>query len=156
LHSSRKDRDFDGMRHAARNEKQAEFFAQSLPVSSARIKAAGTLLPSKANPYPDTVTSATPAGPVTLVTALANSASPLKIYLEINKSGDENSTYTKKDNDWAGQPSLVYAASLGPGSTRLELIGHGGRLRDEPGIYSDLGGFDTALRLVASIMVTIE
>ncbi|TVR62772.1 MAG: hypothetical protein EA426_01490 [Spirochaetaceae bacterium] len=148
--------DFGGMRHAARNEKQAEFFAQSLPVWSARIEATGALLPSKANPYPDTVTSATPTGPTTLVTALTGSAGATTIYLEINKPGNENSTFTKEENEWVGQPSLVYAGGLVSGSSRLELIGHGGLLRDEPGIYSDLTGFDTALEQVVSIVVTLE
>ena len=148
--------DFAALRHAAKNEMQAEFFSQSLPVWSARIAAGGSSLPSKANPYPDTVTSATPTGPVTLVTALTGSVGATTIYLEINKSSDVNSTFTEAENDWAGQPSLVYAASLGTGSTRLELIGHGGRLRDEPAIYADLGGFDTALEQIASIVVTLE
>ena len=148
--------DFSAMRHAAKNEKQAEFFSQILPVWSTRTVANGSSLPSKASPYPDTVTSATPTGPVTLVTSLTDPAEATTIYLEINKSSDVNSTFTDADNDWAGQPSLVYAARLGPKSTRLELIGHGGRLRDEPAIYADLSGFDTALEQVASIVVTLE
>jgi hypothetical protein len=148
--------DFRGMRHAEKNEMQAEFFAQSLPVWSARVTASGESLPSKANPYPDAVTSATPAGPTTLVTSMAGSAGATMIYLEINKSSDVNATFTKADNDWAGQPSLVYAARLGAGSTRLELVGHGGRLRDEPAIHADLSGFDTALAQVESIVVMLE
>jgi hypothetical protein len=45
--------DFASMRHAGKNERQGEFFAQSLPVWSSRIAATGSPLPSKANPYPD-------------------------------------------------------------------------------------------------------
>lgn len=150
--------DFRGMRHAEKNEKQAEFFAQILPFWSARVTSSGAPLPSKANPYPDAITSATPTGPTTLVTALTGSvgaAAAVTVYLEINKSGDSNSTF-RADNDPAGQPSLIYAGHLGAGATRLELIGHGGRLPDEPAVYTDLSGFDTALELVASIVVTLE
>lgn len=135
---------------------QAEYFLQNLPVWFSRMAASGSAVPSKTNPYPDTVTSATPTGPTTLMTALTGPAMATTIYLEINKSTDFNSTFTKEENDAAGQPSLVYAARLGTGPTRLELIGHGGRLRDEPAIYTDLGGFDTALEQVASIVITLD
>lgn len=148
--------DFGGMRHAAKNDKQAEFFAQCLPVWADRVTASGASLPSKIAPYPDTVTSATPSGPTTLMTTVTRPVGPTTIYLEINKTDDVNATFTELDNDWAGQPSLVYAARLGTGSTRLELLGHGGRLGDEPVIYSDLNGFDTALEQVASIVVTLQ
>ena len=90
------------------------------------------------------------------MTSLTRSVGATMIYLEINKPGDVNSTFTEANNDPAGQPSLVYAAGLVAGSARLELIGHGGRLRDEPAIYTDLSGFDTALEQVASIVVTFE
>jgi len=148
--------DFRGMRHAEKNEMQAEFFAQYLPVWSARVVSSGAPLPSKANPYPDTVTSATPTGPATFVTALTGSANATRIQVEINKPGDDNATFPQADNDPSGQPSLVYAARLGAGQTRLELIGHGGRFCDEPAIYTDLSGLDSALEQVGSIVVTLE
>ena len=147
--------DFIRMRHAAKNEKQAGFYAECLPVWSDRVRASGSALPSKANPYPDAVTSATPGGPATLVTTLTGSTAAA-IYLEINKPDDVNATFTEADSGWAGQPSLIYAARLGNGSTRLELVGHGGRPGDEPRIYTDVNGFDTALEQVASIVVTLK
>ena len=148
--------DFSRARHAKKRELQAEFFSQSLPVWSALTEANGSSLPSKTNPYPDSITSATPTGHATLVTSQTAAVEAMMIYLEINKSGDANETFSEADNDWAGQPSLVYAARLGAGSTRLELAGHGGRLGDEPAVYADLSGFDTALEQVASIVVTLE
>lgn len=51
--------DFRAMCHAEKNENQSEFFAQSLPVWSGRVTASGESLPSKTNPYPDAVASAT-------------------------------------------------------------------------------------------------
>ncbi len=90
------------------------------------------------------------------MTAMTGLVRPAVAYLEIKKSSDTNPTLTEVDNDWAGQPSLVYGARLGNGPTRLELLGHGGRFREEPGIYSDLSGFDTALEQIAPIVVTLE
>jgi hypothetical protein len=57
---------FTKTRHAEKNEMQAEFYLQTLPVWSARVTASGSALPSKTNPYPDAVTSATPSGPACL------------------------------------------------------------------------------------------
>lgn len=151
---------FEKMRHAAKQERQAEFFAECLPVWSARVVASGADLPSKANPYPDAITSATPGGPTTLVTALERPERPVALFVEINKSDDVNHVFTRERNDWAGQPSLIYSAQLDADAfeaeLRLELVGHGGLLGDRPRIRPDVSGFDTALRQVDAILVLVE
>lgn len=152
--------DFKKLRHAEKQGRGADYFADTLPVWASRAVAAGKSLPSKESPYPDAVTSATPAADVTINTTVPGRSAGLVFFLEINKSGDENDAFTKEVNDSAGQPSLVYRAAVAEpktGSSRaMELLGHGGMLADEPGVYSDLSAFDTALDLVSRAVVSLR
>lgn len=149
--------DFNKLRHASKHGDGETFFRQGLPVWASRVEAAGGVLPSKDNPYPDSVTSATPMANARIDTRLSESAGPIVLFAEFNKSGDENAIYTKEANDWAGQPSLVYSISVthpsAGGSGVMELLGHGGALSDPPDIYEDLSTFDTALNQVREIRV---
>ncbi|MBI9109287.1 MAG: hypothetical protein JEZ04_21250 [Spirochaetales bacterium] len=151
--------DFKKLRHAAKNGDGAGFFSECLPYWASRVESAGEALPSKENPYPDTITSATPMGDFTLDTMTASEA-PIVIFAELNKSGDENAFFTKEANGWAGQPSLIYRADirkLQAGDTvKLKLEGQGGMLGVKAGIFSDLNGFDTALKQVREITVSFE
>ncbi len=149
-----------GFRHAGKKQKGALFYEECFPVWASRLKAAGGTLPGPDNPYPDTVTSATPTNAFTLLTSLPLPAASFSLYLEINKSGDTNRTYTQENNDWAGQPSLIYRAVIDQprrgGSHTMELIGHGGRIGEAPAVHPDLSGFDTALEQVRRISVRFE
>ncbi|MFW5836139.1 MAG: hypothetical protein ACOCVK_01900 [bacterium] len=150
---------FGKLRHAKKQEMQSAFFAECLPVWSARVLVSGGRLPSKANPYPDAVTSATPSGPATIVTALERTASPVTVYLEINKSNDANATYTEEDYGWVGQPSLIYAAEIDgtspDGAYRFALAGHGGAGDSAARLSTGVEGFDTALELVKEPLVLV-
>ena len=150
---------FRKLRHAKKQEMQSAFFRECLPIWAARVEASGGELPSKENPYPDAVTSATPAGGATIVTALEQTVPPVTLYLEINKSDDVNATYTKENSGWAGQPSLVYAAELdgasADGTYRLELAGHARAGDSAARLYTDFEGFDTALELVREATVLV-
>ncbi|MBN1596046.1 hypothetical protein JW933_08990 [candidate division FCPU426 bacterium] len=149
--------DGKGFRHAGKNEKGAAFYAECFPVWASRLQAAGKSLPSKKEPYPDTVTSATPMSGFSLETRLINAEKTSALFLEVNKSNDVNDQYTKENNDWAGQPSLIYEAvitQMQPGDEyQLKLIGHGGRIKDTPDIYTDLTGLDTAMEQIREITV---
>jgi hypothetical protein len=152
--------DFKKLRHAEKQGDGAGYFAKTLPVWASRVEAAGKTLPSKENPYPDAVTSATPAADVTINTVAPTGSDELVLFLEINKSGDENEVFTKDVNDTTGQPSLVYRVVVSDAQTgtsrAMELVGHGGMIADEPGVYSDLSDFDTALQLVNEAVVSFR
>jgi hypothetical protein len=149
-----------GSRHAAKKQKGAAFYRECFPVWASRLQAAGGTLPGPGNPYPDALTSATPSAAFTLLTSLPFSRESFSLYLEINKSNDTNDVYTKQNNDWAGQPSLIYRAVIAQprsgDSCTMELIGHGGRIGEAPAIHSDLSGVTTALEQVRQIRVSFE
>jgi hypothetical protein len=149
--------DYTSFRHAGKGNKGAAFWAECFPVWASRLKTAGGKLPSKENPYTDAVTSATPMSSFTLKTNLPP-GKPGRLFLEVNQSGDNNATYTDKNNDWAGQPSLIYQADIGkipPGSAcKMTLMGHGGRIKDQPDIYPDVSSLDTALEQIQEIKVS--
>jgi hypothetical protein len=151
--------DYGKMRHAGKAEKGVLFYKECFPVWSSRAEQKGERLPSKYNPYPDTVTSATPAAGTVLHTYLDTEEKATRILLEINKSGDENEVYGEVQNGWAGQPSLIYAAELRSNSSSgpipFELIGHGGTIFQEPAIYSNLDGLDSALEEIAELRLVI-
>lgn len=156
--------DFGKMRHAKKQEMQSAFFAECLPVWAARVAAADGRLPAKDNPYPDAVTSATPAGRATLLTTLPTTTgsrgAPLTLFLEIDKPGDANATYTEETSGWVGQPSLVYSVALAEpsedGVHRLELVGRAGRDGTEARIDPELTGLDTALQLIDEVVASLE
>jgi hypothetical protein len=146
--------------HGKKGELGENFYVKCLPVWASRVKAKGANLPSKENPYTTAVTSATPMSSFTAKTTLKETIYPFKILLEINKSGDDNNTYNKNNNDWAGQPSLIYSAVISDNTYNqtfyLQLIGHGGMLKDQTDIYDDLSGFDSALTQLQQIRVTLN
>lgn len=150
--------DFKKMNHALKNEDEADFFKECLPYWAASVGASGGELPSKKAPYPDTLTSATPAADFTIKTSV--SAGAAYIYAELNKADDKNTFYTEDNNSWAGQPSLIYAADLSGISeskpVELKLKGHGGMIGAAPEVYGDLSGFDSALLQIKSIKVSLR
>jgi len=151
--------DFKKIRHAAKNKDGAVFYSECLPYWASRATGAGHRLPSKQNPYPDTLTSATPMADFTLHTSMPESTIPVIIFVELNKSNDSNPEYTEENNHWAGQPSLIYSAKLKSSKAvtlRMTLAGHGGKIDAVPAVYSELSGFDTALNLIESIDIRFE
>lgn len=145
--------------HSEKEKKGAAFYEECFPVWASRMRECGSPLPSKENPYTDAVTSATPTTDFSLHSQIPYATGQFVIVLEINKSGDVNDTFTKSNNDWAGQPSLVYKTIVAPGEKgpfTMTLAGHGGRLRDKKGLSPDTAGFTSALGQVESIVVSFE
>jgi len=141
------------MRNAKKKELGADFYRQTLPLWSSRAEKAGIALPSQEKVYPDTVTSATPTFTTTLE-LLPPSRKAAYVFLEINQSSDDNETYNEDNNDWQGQPSLIYRAKLPEsGTVELALIGHGGMVQDKPEIYEDLSLITTARQMINSVSV---
>ena len=152
--------DADGKynRHAAKEEMGPEFFRQCFPVWAAAFTGSGGTLPSNQSPFPDSLTSATPQSSFRLYTKLGASHGPIRLYGEINKSGDYNEIYHKDNSDWVGQPSIIYTVEIPavpePGVFSMQPVGHGGLIADAPRIYGDLSGIDSALEIVAGIEVS--
>lgn len=124
-------------RHAAKKKKGSAFYAECLPLWASRMQAAGNPLPGEENPYPDSVTSATPMADFTLRTKSPVPENGFTLFFEINKSDDVTDEFTRENNDWAGQPSLIYSLYAGERekgrASSLNLIGHGGCWGTNPG-----------------------
>lgn len=152
--------DYKKMRHGGKSSKGSLFYKQCLPYWSSKVEKSGGKLPSEENPYPDALTSVTPASSFSLKTRLKKDYLPFNIFLEINKSGDENKVYTKEKNDWVGQPSLIYQCNIDQikksESYNLKLIGHGGLIGQEAKIYPDLSNLDSALKQIQSIKIKFD
>lgn len=155
--------DGKGMRHAEKNKLQADFYRKYLPVWATRAAGAGQHLPSKDAPYADAITSATPTTHFTLnlpltnaeLIALVGTAAPpptVLVFLEINRSGDFNETFTAETTDGVGQPSVIYRASMpwlpAAAPVELRMVGHGGTMGQQPRIHQEVSGLDTALQMV--------
>lgn len=151
--------DYKKVRHGGKGNLGEDFYRQCFPYWSMKAEAKGEELPSDEQPYPDSITSATPDDSYSLDTKLIEKDRPFAVYAEINQSSDDNETYSKENNDWAGQPSLIYRAVLTnakPGrAVLMEIIGHGGAIDDEAKLYSSLSGIDSALKQVESITVSL-
>ena len=149
--------DYNSFRHAGKNNKGVEFYVECFPVWAQRMASADRKLPSKENPFPDSVTSATPSSSFSLKTTLPELKEPVILRIEINQSDDTNTFYTKENNDWVGQPSLIYELKIQQFGKKdiyeFKLIGHGGFITDRASIYKDLTGFDTALEQIESIVL---
>lgn len=151
--------DYKELKHGAKKNKGAQFYRECFPVWSSKLSRTGKELPSPEKPYTDTVTSATPMDNFTVKTNIPGSFKPFVIFAEINKSADNNEHYTDENNSWAGQPSLVYRAECTEdnknNSIKMEIAGHGGKIEDQPAIYSDLSTLDTALLQISSIEILV-
>ena len=148
--------DYKKMRHAGKSKEGKQFYRECFPLWAFRLEAAGGTLPSKDNPYPDTVTSATPHGDFSLLTGWETDLNPTRLFLEINQSADENAFFSEEKNDWAGQPALVYSCEIPVSghTVTMELAGHSGLMGSKPALYPDLTGFDTALYQIREIKVS--
>ncbi len=144
-------------RHAAKKDKGALFYEECFPVWSRKVKEAGGTLPGATNPYPDSVTSATPDSGFTLNTKLNTTQGGFTIFMEINQSNDYNASFTRENSDWDGQPSLIYRTEIPTaekGSRYLmKAIGCGGRPGEEPELQTDLSEIDTALGQVDEVII---
>lgn len=126
----------------------------------------GDLLPTPSKPEVDGVTGATP--PSSFVMKLTTSK-PLTgnetLYVELNQSWDWNEYWFNakfpgdKEYMTSSQPALVYAAKLqaSPAANVIELkpVGHSHYAGKDGSLNPDLSTLTTALKIAASIKVTI-
>ncbi len=143
---------------------------EALPLWSHRRDirdAEGVLLPSKKEPLPDELTGATPKRESTIPLNLPGGPGPFRIVLEINHSTDYNEKWPEDAEPgspgWSGgaggQPSLIYWALLSPeddSPVPLTLGGHGSPDGGSGEIYTDMEGFDTALKILDSAVIYKE
>ena len=127
----------------------------------------GLLVPQANNADLDGVTAATPIGHYDVKTQFKIGDKPVRLMLEINRSYDFNSYYSRDrfPNDpiysgsgSSGQPSLIYSATLGSHQQHyiLQPIGHGHHSGQDGELYSDLSNFDTALDLVDLVVASVS
>ncbi|OPZ59580.1 MAG: hypothetical protein BWY87_00933 [Deltaproteobacteria bacterium ADurb.Bin510] len=143
---------------------------EALPVWSHRrgIRAVdGLYMPDAANPLPDTVSGATPAGSSEWRKPLVLKPGRYVVWLEVNNSFDFNSFYAKgrkrgepgycADN---GQPSLVYRADLNvdskPVRVCLEPVGHGHVLGLDGSLQRDLISLTSAVTILRQVCITYQ
>ena len=147
-------------KNATKKKLDDEFFRQCFPVWADRLIQAHKKLPTAEDPYPDTITSATPQSSFDLNTKIGEVPLSFTIYAEINKSMDYNKFYTKEATDWVGQPSVVYAAEIGEivkgQAYSLKPVGHSAIVSDDGSLHRDFDGIDTALELVSEIHVVFQ
>ena len=153
---------------------------ESLPVWAHRhgkTYADGLHLPTKEQPMPDAVSSATPKAGFSIETRLPEGHEEVWVYFEVNNSTDFNDTYgkdAKVDSEFysggpwgSGQPALVYGARVelseligaqGEDTARpvtLNLIGHSSPDGSTGKIYRETDGLTTALDIIDEIELRV-
>ena len=145
---------------------------ESLPVWSHRhgeVYADGLHLPTREEPMPDAVTSATPKSGFRIETRFPEEMESIMVYFEVNNSADFNETYTKEEEPgsraysggpWgSGQPALVYGTEVDLRKLQsgtpisLELLGHSSPDGSSSEIIGDFGGVTTAKEILSGIDV---
>ncbi|WP_432459835.1 MULTISPECIES: DUF4405 domain-containing protein [unclassified Agarivorans] len=126
------------------------------------------MVPDANNTDLDGVTGATPLGNYDINSKVNSALRQFRVMMEINRSYDFNSYYTKdkypqdpiySGSGSSGQPSVIYAASIDlddPQSTYLmKPIGHGHYSGANGILYTNMTGIDTALQLVQRVIIDI-
>jgi hypothetical protein len=130
----------------------------------------GLYLPTKANPLPDTITSASPKGSFSLNTKVPETLTRFVILAEFNNSGDFNEFYTDdaKPGDpgytggfyAGGQPAVVYAVEVDLTSEsktyEMKIVGHASPDGEDGNLYEDTSKMTTGLDLVEKITVEVK
>ena len=121
----------------------------------------GNPYPSKAQPLPDAITSATPkAGEFVWQWNPKNALKGGRYlyYVEVNESFDQSDQH---DYSWyRGQPSVVWRGIIVVGNeaneSEAQIIGHGDIAGENGQIYSDLSSLTTALGLIEKVTVSYQ
>ncbi|MBL8026061.1 MAG: hypothetical protein JNL74_06610, partial [Fibrobacteres bacterium] len=124
-----------------------------------RLKAVGASWPTKNNPLPDAVTGATPTGSFSITVTVPDSFKTGKLYVEINKSFDNNDSWpAKKDamESFNGQPPLVYETAINllePSKTEWQFVlsGFSGNTVNDPSLYPIDNKITTAKEMIKTI-----
>lgn len=128
----------------------------------------GLLLPTKSKPLTDGVTGATPKSDKTLKISSMSLDQPFVVKAEFNQSVDFTDAYPKNakqgdanysgGKEGSGQPAVVYAATVYPGTKEilLTLIGHSSPDGSDGEIYEEVASLTTATSMVKQIKLTIK
>jgi hypothetical protein len=128
----------------------------SLPYWMNKMVHAAQPLPTKANPLPDAVTSATPTGSFSIETHIDPAITHGTIWCEFNSSFDNNETYTKdRPESFNGQPSLLFSGEFNSLDTSNTVVmtyrGHGGEIGSDSALYQKDTGITTAKQIITKI-----
>jgi len=130
----------------------------------------GVYLPTKDDPMPDAVTSASPKASYTLNTVIPEELERFVVFAEFNNSTDFNDYYRSdltsgepgyNGNEFTGgQPAVVYAAEVdmtsGEMSFVMELIGHSSPDSADGEIVDDMSHLTTATDIVEKVTIFVE
>lgn len=130
----------------------------------------GSLMPTKNNPLPELITSATPKKSVTIQSICDKQLRKFKILLEVNHSTDFNEYYSKNKTvgqigfsggAWgSGQPSIVYEADIDLNNQQREyvmkVIGSGCPDGSNGDLSNDLHSITTALSILKEARVFLN
>jgi hypothetical protein len=130
----------------------------------------GLYLPTKKNPLPDTVTSASPKSSFQLSSSVSEDLDSFVLLVELNNSTDFNDFYTREavpGNPYfsggsfgSGQPALVYQTVVhtyeGSNSYELKLAGHSSPYGEDGQLYRDVSKISTAKQIAERIIVMLK
>jgi len=129
----------------------------------------GTLMPNATNTDLDGMTGATPLGNYDVRSQVNSGLRQFKVMMEINRSYDFNSFYSKdkypddpiySGSGSSGQPSVIYEASINLDNKQqayfMYPVGHGHHSGANGKLYEDMEGIDTALELVKRVVVQVN
>jgi len=127
-----------------------------------------SLMPNTKNSDLDGMTGATPQGNYDVRSRVNSDLHQFKVMMEINRSYDFNSFYSKdkypddpiySGSGSSGQPSLVYEAHINLDDKQqayfMQPVGHGHHSGADGVLYEDMTGIDTALELVKRVVVQV-
>jgi hypothetical protein len=130
----------------------------------------GVYLPTKDDPMPDAVTSASPKVSYTLITVIPGDLERCVVYAEFNNSTDFNDYYRSdltpgepgyNGNEFTGgQPAVVYATEvdLTSGETAfvMELVGCSSPDGSDGELSDDMSHLTTAKDIVEKVTIIVE
>jgi hypothetical protein len=134
------------------------------------VSSDGVSLPTKDDPMPDAVTSASPKASYTLTTVIPEGFERCVIYAEFNNSTDFND-YFRPDlepgepgysgNEFTGgQPAVVYRAEVdvtsGETSYEMALVGHSSPDGSDGEITGDTSRLTTATDMIEKVTITLK
>jgi len=136
----------------------------ALPYFLHRYRKDHPMVPTPAKPLTDAYTGATPTGLSSIKVQTPSSDLPLRIFLEVNQTGDWNSFWhnNKMPNNRyykrSAQPSVIYSVLLNSEDSVFYLnpIGHGSPDGSDGKLYTDLSGLTGALKIFESIQIQIQ
>jgi len=130
----------------------------------------GLFLPTRKDPLPDSITSASPKESFQLSSSVGEDLDSFMIYVEINNSTDFNEYYTRdaKPGDvhfsggsfGSGQPSVIYSVAIDTKKLKnkydLQLAGHSSPNGENGQLFADISKLTTAKHIAGKIVVTVN